>query len=245
MSTDSTFKPYLSTFVGTPYYLGVPQGQISCEDVAELPKNATVVELERPFKNLDQLPRFPKIRRIDCDDFRADWLPHLAKLPDLRHLQLSFLRTQTLPALKRLKSLRVLVLYNLAKLKSLEFLRGMNGLHSLGISECLAANDLAPLATLKNLRELDLDGAPLKAGFVESLEPLGKLRRLEFLSLACRIRPENPSLRPLAKLTELRTLILSERFPDDEKDWLLDRLPKLKAINGGLSDQYPSRKKAR
>lgn len=243
MIEKSVYKPYPSKFVGTPYYLETPPGQISCDDVAELPKHAKVVELEKPFRNLDQLQRFPSITRISCSQFEDEWVKHLAKLPNLRHLDLSFVKSESLPSFKPFKALRVLVLYGLTKLRTLDFLRDMTGLHSLGLSEIMLANDLAPLATLKDLRELDIDGAMLKAKFVDSLEPIGKLKRLEHLSLACRVKPENRSLRPLGNLKELRTLIVSERFDTAEKDWLVHRLPKLTAINAGMDDQYPPPKK--
>lgn len=243
MTREANFKPYLSTFVGTPYYLGVPKGQVSCDDVVQLPKTATVIELEKPYRNLDQLYRFPNIKRISCSHFEDTWVKHLATLPNLRHLDLSFVKAESLPSFKSLKALRVLVLYRLTKLKTLDFLRGLSGLQSLGLSEIMWANDLAPLATLIDLRELDIDGAMLKAKFIESLEPIGKLKRLEYLSLACRVKPENRSLRSLGGLKELRKFIVSERFNDAEKDWLVQRLPKLPAINAGMHDQYPPPKK--
>lgn len=239
MRAAAAFKPYLATFIGTPYYLGVPKGQLSCDDLAELPKSATIVDLERPFRNIELLPQFPKITRISLSEWNDDWIKLLAKLPNLRQLDLSFLKVESLPPFKPLKALRVLVLYALKKLKSLEFLRGASGLHSLGLSEVMSANDLAPLATLKELRELDIDGTLFKAKWIESLKPLRSLKHLRYLSFACRINPQHRSLRPLGGLKELRHLTLSEEFPPEERDWLLARLPKLKMINPRYDDQWP------
>jgi Leucine-rich repeat (LRR) protein len=239
MPAFTAFQPYLTKRIGTCYYLGVPEGQVSCDDLAELPKSATVIGLERPYRNIELLPQFSKIQRLDLSDWDDAWLKLLAKLPNLRQLDLSFLKVETLPSFKPLKSLRVLVLYSVKKLKSLEFLRGMSGLHTLGLSEVMSATDLAPLASLKELRELDIDSALFKTKWVDSLKPLAGLKRLQHLVLSCRVNPANRSLRPLGGLKELRYLLLSEKFPAEEKDWLLARLPKLKKINPGWPGEWP------
>lgn len=232
------YLPYLSNFVGTPHYLGSPPGEIRCDDVAALPADARVIELGRTVRGVDQIDRCPRIERIACDRLEPDWMMPLARLPRLRHLDLHFFRGEELPSLKPLKQLRIVVLYRVPKLRTLEFLRGMTQLHSLCLSEVMAATDLAPLATLRDLRELDIDGMLNKAKLVDSLAPLSKLKRLEFLLLACRVRPENKTLRPLGQLKALKRLILGPKYPTAEYDWLLSKLPQLPAVNGGLPDEY-------
>jgi hypothetical protein len=236
----NSFEPYLGTFKGRLYYLGVPEGRVRCADLAQLPAAAQLVELDPPFKNIDLLPRKSHITRLKLSHWQDDWVSLFAKMPNLRQIDLSLLKVPSLPALKPLKSLRVLTLFRLKKLESLEFLRGLSGLHSLGLSEIMAATDLSPLATLKDLRELEIDSAITTMKWIDSLEPLRGLKRLEHLLLACRINPDNRTIRPLGGMKELQYLILSEKqIPAEEKDWLLQRLPKLKAINQGWPGQWP------
>jgi hypothetical protein len=231
-----SYQSYLANQVGTPHYLYPPPKQIRCDDISELPANATAVELEPKVRGIEEIGRFEKIVRIECSMLAVDWVTHLAKLPRLHHLDVHLFRGESLPSLRPLKQLRVLVLYRATKLKTLEFLRGMTQLHSLCLSEVMAATDLTPLATLRNLRELDIDGMLSKAKIVDSLAPLSKLKHLEFLLLACQVRDK--TLKPLGKLKSLRRLILGPRYPQSEYRWLFDQLPQLPAINGGLAGQY-------
>ncbi len=232
------FQPYLAKQLGKFHYLGAPKRLVAVDDVAELPKNAKVVELGKNVENLDQLAKFTSITRVACDLLDEATVKVLAKLPKLRHLDLSLSRATELPSLKPLKQLRVLVLYSFPKLETLEFLRGMVHLHSLCLSEVMAAGDLSPVGTLRDLREFEIDGTLHKIKFVDSLAPLGKLKRLRFLLLACAVKQENRTLRPLAKLKELKQLIIGGKHFQHEYDWLLDRLPQLPGINLGTFNPY-------
>ena len=55
-------------------------------------------------------------------------------------------------------------------------------------------------------------------------------------------RPAHRTLRPLAKLKELKQLIIGPNYFKSEYDWLLERLPQLPGINVGTFGTYLRRK---
>lgn len=228
---EPRFRPFLTVATDVPY-LGVPTGQVACESAGEIPLGAKVVEIEKPYRDMERIGERQEIEDLALDRFEESWIGPLARLPRLRILRLSFLKAETLPSFAPLASLRVLIVYSARRLTSLEFLRGVPNLHSLCLSETMAADDLAPLETLTSLRELDVDGTLWKAKKAVSPAPLARLTQLRYLSLSVNVDRAVPApLAPLAKLQNLETLILGGNFKREDREDLVSRLPKLKKID--------------
>lgn len=228
---EPRYRPFLSVATGIPY-LGVPPGQVDADDVEDLPPDAKIVEISKPYRGMKRLGEHRRIEDLQLCHFEDSWIAYLAPLPKLRILRLSFLKIETLPSFAPLTSLRVVVLYSARRLTSLEFLRGVPHLHSLCLSEAMAADDLEPVGTLTSLRELEIDGSLNKAKKALSLEPLGRLTKLRYLSLSVNVDRSVPApLDPLASLQGLETLILGGHFKREDRAGLVSRLPKLKKID--------------
>ena len=182
----------------------MPDDQIVCGNLAELDQQVKSVFLQKPFRGIENLPNFRSIQELSISKFDDEWMNYLESLPKLRKLNLSFLRNESLPSMKNLESLRIMVLYSFNRLTSLRFLEEIPNLHSLCLSQIMAAHDLTPLVTLPSLRELWIDGAVHKSKVVDSFAPIGELGNLQYLQLMSRVdKSVKVPLRPLGNLKNL------------------------------------------
>lgn len=94
------------------------------------------------------------------------------------------------------------------------------------LSDCPKVHDLGPIAALENLEILDLSGGMWSTFKPDTLAPLADLRKLRGLSLKA-IRVVGESLAPVAGLTQLQELELSNQFPTEEYARLSVALPRV------------------
>ncbi len=218
-------------------YLGAVPGEIVCTDVANLPANAQVVRITKPYKNMAQLVRFPRIRQLELTQLEPEWMEYLQQLPNLEHLRLSYCKKQeSLPSLSALQSLRVLMLLRCRQLISLDCLYGLPQLQALCLSELPRISGLSPVGSIASLQELWLDGILQESGVnFDGLEAFQNLTNLQSLHYFLAIRKETKSLAPLHSLSKLTHLKLVDRYPEREYRQLLAQLPQLSQIsfNGG------------
>lgn len=137
-------RRYIRDFAATHKapYLGMPAGMVQCRNVSELPRDVQAVWLTRKSTRIEQLASFKRLRRVHCL-LREDWLPALATIPNLQYLRLSLPKSGDIPSLKCLTNLRSLVLSCNRHQTHLEFVAGMNWLHSLCVSEAMSVSSLA------------------------------------------------------------------------------------------------------
>jgi hypothetical protein len=140
--------------------------------------------------------------RLDFHDMRVADISALADMPRLRHLAI---RWNT-------------------KLVSIGALRGLR-LRSLILEDTPRLRQLAPIATLGELRELRFSGGRNTPNIAESLAPIGKLQHLTHLELL-NLRVRRGGLRPLASCRHLRRLELSNQFPTEDYAFLSVALPR-------------------
>jgi hypothetical protein len=111
-------------------------------------------------------------------------------------------------------------------------------LQALSLSDFKRLTDISALAKLQNLLELELSCGIWNKLPLESIEPIGHLKALECLALAPQMK--DPSLEPLARLTQLRELSLNNRFPMEDFAKLAGKLPHVKCPNfDELFDPFP------
>jgi hypothetical protein len=138
------------------------------------------------------------------------------RLPALKGLDIGQSAICSLEPLRLLAGqLEVLVVGSSPSIVSIEPLAALNRLRWLRLDNVVSAHSLSPLQALTGLQGLGLTGlesSPLK---LETLAPLAKLAALQWLHLGA-IRVIDESLRPLAGLSGLRFLGLSNRFPVEE-----------------------------
>lgn len=219
----------------------MPAGLVSCNDVADLPLDVHSVWLNPKTKHIDDLPRFKEIRRVHSP-LREEWLPALTSIPNLEHVRFTLPKPKHIPSLACLTNLRTLVLRCNRQQESLDFVRGMDWLHSLCVSEAMAVTSLEPLSTLTELREIYIDGQISGRYQVESLNPLSALKELQFAVLLVRVPKERRDLSPLRQLKKLEYLWLSDDYCPSEYDALLKALPRLNEICFNAGKRWPASK---
>lgn len=215
-------------------YLGMPTGLVPCDDVADLSPDVQAVSLNSKSKGIEGLARFKKLRRIRSP-LREDWLSTFAKIPNLQYAHFRLPKSPDIPSLACLTNLRSLVLSCNRHQTDLEFLQGMDWLHSLCVSEPMGISSLNPLSTLTELREIYIDGQISGKFTVDSISPIGALEQLQFAVLLFGVAKANRTLAPLHNLQRLTFLHLALNFSEEEYDSLLKALPRLNefSFNGG------------
>jgi hypothetical protein len=216
----------------TAPYLGMPPGAVWCRKVQDLPRDVEAVLLSKKSTGLEQLVELLHLRRVQ-GGLPADRISQLMAVPQLEHVHLSIPGSTLVPPLQGFKNLRSLVVRCNRQQPDLEFVRGMDWLHSLCISEALAVTSFEPLATLTGLRELYIDGAIRGRAAVDTLEPLASLKHLQFLSLLAKVN--RGGLQPLRRLKRLNDVWLSHEYLAEDYDALLQANLDLAEIqfNGG------------
>jgi hypothetical protein len=100
-------------------------------------------------------------------------------------------------------------------------------LKALAMENMKRVTDLDPLASLKQLKALAVEGSLWTPMRVASLAPLCALERLEYLFLT-NLRVVDKSLRPLHALTRLRALQCANFYPATEFAALANARPTLR-----------------
>lgn len=167
--------------------------------------------------------------------YNRDWLDHLVQVESLESLYVRLPRSADVDGISQFSQLKHLILKCTRHQENLNFLRGMDNLHSLCVSQAMGVKRLTPLGTLTQLRELYIDGTISGCQTVQSLAPLAKLVHLRYCLLLLRVEKKNRTIRHLYRLSELQFLCLRDDFAQKEYETLLRKLPHLDQIsfNGG------------
>jgi len=175
-------------------------------------------------RNLDRL--------VEWRDFEALWFYGVkdARLAELlprvapRYLSIADFKAPNLAVLPPFAELEALEIGHNTRLENLSDLCRFPGLRLLSLLSCPKVRDIAPIGDLTNLEILDLGGGMWDKFRTPTLAPLARLRNLRFVALKA-IRVEDESLEPLAGLTQLEGLELSNQFPTEEYARLSVALP--------------------
>lgn len=146
------------------------------------------------------------------------------RMPALEGLWVKWSAVKDLGAIEQAHRLRHLHLGSSSGITSIEPLTRRVELQHLGLENLKRVTDLAPLAKLRGLRELEFSGAEGQRNEVGTLAPLAALDGLEWLQLGA-LHVRDGSLRPLAMLTRLRWLGLGNYFAIGELARLAHELP--------------------
>ena len=124
-------------------------------------------------------------------------------MPSLTGLWIKWSGIVNLEPLLDLKRIFALHLGSSTGVTSIDVLGKMATLKQLSLENLKVIKDLSPLSRLSGLKQLGTVGAfPDTVWEVETLEPLGELKSLEYFTMGM-LRPNDRSLRPLANLTKL------------------------------------------
>lgn len=194
-------------------------------DVRDVPLDADSVRLTTGAKNLADLARLPKLRRLWAFNLNPAKLETIAGLASLEELHIDGLRAADLGGLANLRRLRILHLERNGQATSLSFVERMPPLRALGIFGFIGVQDLAPLRSQPGLEALAVAGSMWTRMTVATLAPLASLTALRHLDLT-NLRVRDESLAPLAGLARLETLRIAAFYPPGEFARLARALPK-------------------
>ena len=174
-------------------------------DVDDIDRGAQALTVSRKTRHLERLADLPALRRLVVRAPTDDTLKSIGEATGVEHLELCGGTMTGLSALAGLLNLRYVTISVASRMRTLDGLHHAARLQYLSIWHCAALTSIQPLAELRRLRYLVLDGNMYKPMRLESLAPLAELRDLEVLKLHnVRVRDEDVSaLRGLRKLTRL------------------------------------------
>ncbi len=221
--------------------LGVIEGTVrGIYDLSLLPDDTKILSLFTPLKktklsytNYEALEGNTGIEGICIDNIDEERLAVFATLPNLRYIKLMNNKQEEIPNLSCLQSLEVLILANMARVKNIDFVVGLNQLKTLFISDINNLYDLYPLSMLKQLQELSLENGGMSGVGkpIQSMEPLAALTELRYLSFLLTVENRDYGVAPLFGLKKLRKLHLLPRFlKDGRREQLLVELPLLAQV---------------
>lgn len=185
------------------------------EDLAALKSPPERLFIQGKTRNLGRLAEFPPVEAIWIGDVNQRAFDEIVPLLDPVYLQFNGLRVADLSPLGRLKRLEALEIDWNTKVTDISFLAGLTRLRLLALIHCTKVRDLAPIGQLENLEILDLGGGMWATFRPDTLAPVRKLKKLRGISLKA-IRVGDESLAPVAELSGLRKIELSNQFPAEE-----------------------------
>ena len=200
------------------------------DDLAEVEEPPSRLAILGKTRNIERLRDFPLVEALWIGDVNERQFHEILPLIDPLYLFFDGLRVADLAPLGRLQRLQALEIQWNTKVASIAFLKNLVGLRLFALSHCPKVHDLGPIAELRNLEILDLSGGMWSTFRPDTLEPLRYLKNLRGLSLTA-IRVGDQSLRPIAGLTNLQEIELSNQFPTEEYARLSVALPHIQCTH--------------
>lgn len=171
------------------------------------------------------LPTLQGVRRLWFSSRVSQELFDAAcRIEGLTDLWIKWSGIKTLEAVTALRGLQRFHLGDSASLQTLQPLGGMPQLQWLWLDGMSKIPDLEPLAALGGLEGLFVAGTDSKPLTVPSLAPLAALQCLRWLQLGC-LRPAEGGIEPLGRLRALEYLGLPNWFTVEQFAQLAARLP--------------------
>lgn len=169
------------------------------------------------------LPTLPALRWLSLwSHVTPPQFETACRLPALECLQIKWSNLRRLDAIEALQALRYLHIGSSTKVESIAPLASLGQLRLLEIENFKLVSDFSPLLTLTGLESLVVTGSLWTRQDVGSLDVFARMTWLKHLAIdTTRVG----SLRPLAALTGLGTLDLGGRLPMAEYAWLSAKLP--------------------
>ena len=148
------------------------------------------------------------------------------QVPDLEGLYVKWSGVRRLDALLSADRLRYFHLGSSTSLESIAPLASCTELKSLGLENIKQIGDLEPIGALSRLEGLAVEGSTWTTQYVDTLEPVGRLTELRYLSLA-NLKARDRTLRPLFALRKLQRFRAATWWDEGERAELMRANPAL------------------
>jgi hypothetical protein len=132
----------------------------------------------------------------------------------------------SLEPLEGARSLRYLHIGSASQVTDLTPLEHLPKLEVLELEAFKRIHDLTSLERLRGLQHLGFTGSVWHLQKVDSVEPISWLRALRYLDITAVAARDRQSLRHIAKLENLEHLEFAGRWPEEDKDFLRQQLPR-------------------
>jgi hypothetical protein len=206
-------------------------------NVDDVEPDARAVTVSRKTGNLERLAELPALQRLVARAPNQETLRLIGGASSMEDLELCGGTMADLNPLSGLQRLRYLAISVASRLRSLDGIEGLNSLQFFSAWHCAALTSVAPLAGLRGLRYVFLDGNMYKPMRLESLAAFAGLGDLEVLKLH-NVRVRDRDLQPLHGLRKLTQLELPGYFPASEFAALAAAVP---AANGRWRSRVEAR----
>jgi len=148
------------------------------------------------------------------------------RMPALQGLWVKWSGVKSIDAAAELPNLRAFHLGSSTGVQSIEVLAKLTRLQWLGLENLKQIETLEPLRHLRELIGLAIDGSMWTTQLVDTLEPVGDLSQLRYLSIT-NFKTRDKTLAPLLQLRRLETLHAAQWWNDAEVEELRRRNPRL------------------
>jgi hypothetical protein len=186
-------------------------------DLAQAERNTSELNYQPKKHRAGMLSEFGKLVRLKITSATDEIVREAAALPQLEVLFLEAPRLTEVSALAGAPRLSTLGVRNPKGLVSLESFSVLRQLRVLALMNAPQVSDLGPVGELTGLEAFAADGANEKNWKIDSLAPLRTLKRLRQLFItATEVR--DAKLAPLAELPQLRVLYCPSDFPTEQFD---------------------------
>ena len=197
------------------------------DDLSDVCDTVEQLSIGPKTRKVERLAALHRLRRLWVGGATSGVLDNVVRLRHLEELVIAGARATSLPGTWQLPRLQTLLLDRCAKLTSIEPLKGSDGVEILGIISAKRLSDYGPLRALSRLRTVDLgEQIYYERQTIDSLAFLSNLTSIENLALRFSFVADG-SLKPIARLSKLRTLEISNTFPREQFAYLAAHLPQV------------------
>jgi hypothetical protein len=154
----------------------------------------------------------------------------ICKIPNIEGIWIKCSNIENLECITAINKLQYFHLGSSPSLVSIEILSHLKELQWLGLENIKKIRNIQVIGKINGLVGLSIEGSMWTTQKVKSLIPIGKLRKLRFLSIA-NLRSDDKTLSPLYSLNCLETFITALWWNTEEFEEIKRRNPKLREIN--------------
>jgi Leucine-rich repeat (LRR) protein len=178
----------------------------------------------------DRLPSLTTVKYLwFCSRVNQEMFEAACEMENLEGLYIKWSGIKQLDSLTKLKKLKHLHIGSSGQVESIKIFGKMNWLTTLNFEQLNNITDFADIAGMSELEGLGLDGSIMTAQKITTLQPVGQLTGLKYLTLT-NTQTKDKSFEPILNLKELIRFNSSWNYPVAEFE-KLKRLPNLKYGN--------------
>ena len=178
----------------------------------------------------NEMPKLTTVKYLWlCSRVNQEMFEAACDMDNLEGLYIKWSGIKKIDSLLKLKNLKHLHIGSSGQVENIRVFRDINWLTTLSLEQLNNVTDFSDIAGMTNLQGLGIDGSIWTAQKIDTLQPIGQLRGLKYLTLT-NTRTKDKSFDPILNLKELVRFNSSWNYPVTEFE-KLKGLPNLKYGN--------------